>query len=70
MKLGYVDLFYSYLLIRENLRGEFVQNNNGVGFANFQTYQRRKLQLINDPIFQNDIVRRAVRENIFNPQKN
>ncbi len=36
------NMFYAYLVIRERIRGEFVQSNNWVGFENFQIYQARK----------------------------
>lgn len=35
------NLFYAYLLIKEYLRGEMVQNNKWVGFENFSIYQNR-----------------------------
>lgn len=36
------NLFYAYILIKEKIRGELVQSNNGVGFENFQIYEKRK----------------------------
>lgn len=39
------NLFYLYLLIKSNFRGEMVQNNNRFGFQNFSNYQDRKSQL-------------------------
>lgn len=36
------DLFYLYLLIKNQFRSELIQVNNEVGFANFAIYQRRK----------------------------
>ena len=60
------DLFYAYLLIKENLRAELIQSNDYVGFANFQRYERRKRDLIDDRIFKDDDVKYAVRENLLN----
>ena len=34
--------FFAYLVIKERFRMELVQNNDKVGFENFQMYQRRK----------------------------
>ena len=59
------NLFYAYMLIKENIRAELIQSNRNVGFDNFQKYQRRKTELIRDPIFKNAIVRWAVRENLM-----
>lgn len=36
------DLFYIYLSIRTHFRGELIQINRQVGFANFSNYQDRK----------------------------
>lgn len=36
------DLFYAYLIIKNKVRGELIQQNNRVGFANFADYQDRK----------------------------
>ena len=36
------NLFYAYLRIKNELRNEFVQCNNMIGFENFQIYQGRK----------------------------
>ena len=38
------NYFYVYLLIKSGFRGEMIQNNGMVGFANFQEYQNRKNQ--------------------------
>lgn len=35
-------LFYAYLVIKGQLRQEMIQQNSGVGFANFALYQDRK----------------------------
>ena len=39
---GARNLFYLYLLIKNQFRAEMVQMNNEVGFANFSIYQDRK----------------------------
>ncbi|MDE7322637.1 MAG: hypothetical protein K2N73_07850 [Lachnospiraceae bacterium] len=36
------NMFYQYLLIRTHFRGELIQINRQVGFANFSNYQDRK----------------------------
>ena len=36
------DLFYAYLLLKNNFRSEIIQVNAEVGFANFSLYQDRK----------------------------
>lgn len=36
------DLFYAYIIIKNKVRGELIQQNNRVGFANFADYQDRK----------------------------
>lgn len=38
----YVDLFYTYLIIKSQFREEMIQINKNVGFANFSIYQDRK----------------------------
>lgn len=38
----YHNLFYAYLLIKNNFRAELIQVNKKVGFSNFSTYQDRK----------------------------
>ena len=35
-------LFFLYLVIKESFRSELLQNNDKIGFRNFQTYQKRK----------------------------
>ena len=36
------DLFYAYLILKNKVRGELVQENRRVGFSNFSEYQNRK----------------------------
>ena len=40
--MGYLDIAYAYLLIYCQIRGELMQINRRVGFANFLQYQDRK----------------------------
>lgn len=40
------NLFYAYLIIRERIRAELIQVNDGVGFDNFLRYQNRKEEFI------------------------
>lgn len=37
-----LQLFYAYLLIKAEVRAEFVQINDTIGFENFAVYQKRK----------------------------
>lgn len=59
------NLFYAYILLRENIRAELIQSNNRTGFVNFQNYQKRKKELIDAEIFEEEAVRKAVRENLL-----
>ena len=40
--IKYSDLFYAYLIIKNKVRGELIQQNDKVGFSNFADYQDRK----------------------------
>lgn len=42
------SLFYLYLLIKSNFRGELIQINKRVGFKNFSEYQDRKNQFFGE----------------------
>lgn len=59
------NLFYAYLLIKESIRSELVQSNKNVGFRNFQRYERRKKDLLADPIYKKRFVKLAVSESLF-----
>lgn len=61
----YGNLLYAYILIKETIRSELIQSNQQVGFENFQKYQRRKSDLITDPIFKTQMVKYAVAENLM-----
>lgn len=57
---GYRNLFYAYLVIKENFRAEFVQNNGDVGFENFRIYENRKDVFLENVFFKNEMVRKAI----------
>lgn len=59
------NLFYSYLLLKENLRAELIQSNDKVGFVNFEDYQNRKTKLVDVPMFKEEMVKRAVRDSLL-----
>lgn len=62
-----LNLFYAYLLLRESIRSEIVQVNDNVGFSNFQKYQSRKGNLIEDELFHDYDVQKALSYNILKP---
>lgn len=52
----YIDLFYSYIILKNKFRGEIVQINKRFGFANFLDYQDRKTKFIK----KNSVVKESV----------
>ncbi len=59
------NLFYSYLVIRTDFRGELVQTNGRVGFANFSAYQDRKDYFIaGKKPYEDELVRLALNESL------
>jgi adenosine deaminase len=63
----YQDLFYAYLIIKEQLRKELIQVNKNVGFNNFQLYQDRKSYFLNKrEIYQQKMGEMAVNSTIKN----
>lgn len=56
----YRDLFYAYLVLKENFRSEFIQNNKEVGFENFRVYEKRKDIFLENAFFKKEIVRKAI----------
>lgn len=52
LSVAVYNLFYAYLLIKEKVRGEFVQSNTWVGFENFQVYEKRKNLFSTGPVFE------------------
>lgn len=59
------NLFYSYLVIRTDFRGELVQTNKRIGFANFSDYQDRKEYFIEGKRpYEDELVRLALNESL------
>ena len=58
------SLFYLYLLIKSNFRGEIIQNNSRSGFYNFSQYQDRKYQFYSLKEYEVEAQRLAVCSNI------
>lgn len=59
------NLFYSYLVIRTDFRGEIIQTNSRVGFANFSNYQDRKEYFIEGKKpYEDELVRLALNESL------
>lgn len=58
------NLFHAYLLIKESLRGEMVQENSYVGFENFQIHQDRKEYFSTGIKFEQEMARMAVRDTL------
>lgn len=57
------NLFYVYLSIRTHFRGELIQVNRQVGFANFSDYQDRKEIFIEgEQAYEDELVRLALNE--------
>lgn len=58
-----MNVFYAYLMIRTDFRGEIIQNNNETGFSNFSDYQDRKEYFIEGhKAYENELVRLALNE--------
>ncbi|MBP3489063.1 MAG: hypothetical protein J6K53_11770 [Roseburia sp.] len=62
----YFNLFYAYLVIKENIRSELVQTNDNMGFDNFARYQDRKEDFIEGTPFEESYVKMAVKGTILN----
>ncbi len=57
------NLFYVYLVIRTHFRGELIQINKQVGFANFSNYQDRKEVFIEgQKEYEDELIRLALNE--------
>lgn len=57
------NIFYRYLSIRTQFRGELIQVNRQVGFANFSNYERRKEIFIEGMrMYEDELVRLAINE--------
>ncbi|MFQ9514599.1 MAG: hypothetical protein ACLRZ9_02105 [Eubacterium sp.] len=63
--LPHQNIFYAYIVIKENIRAELIQNNSAVGFENFRIYQDRKEYFLEDSFYQNSLVKEAVQSSIF-----
>lgn len=61
----YSNLFYAYLVIKENFRAEIVQNNKGVGFENFGIYEKRKDTFLISSFFKKELVKKAVEASLI-----
>lgn len=60
---GQCDIFYQYLSMRTQFRGELIQVNRQVGFANFSNYETRKEIFIEKiRMYEEELVRLAVNE--------
>lgn len=61
VELGiYRELFYAYLVLKENFRAEFVQCNRDVGFENFRIYEKRKDIFLENSFFEKEMVKKAI----------
>lgn len=59
------DAFFSYLLIKNNLRKELIQINTKIGFANFSAYQDRKELFIQpDSIYEYALLNLAITDTL------
>jgi adenosine deaminase len=62
------NMFYVYLSIRTYFRGELIQVNRQVGFANFSEYQDRKEIFIEGiHLYERELVRLAIEETLSKP---
>lgn len=62
---NYRDIFYAYLIIKQQFRDELIQINRRVGFNNFSKYQDRKQYFIpKGSIFQKAILNMAINSSI------
>ena len=62
----YYNLFYAYLVVKETIRSEMVQTNNNIGYDNFERYQNRKEDFIEDTIYEKYYIRMAVKGTMIN----
>ena len=62
------NIFYSYLVLRTYFRGEFIQINKRVGFANFSDYQDRKEIFIEGiKPYEKELLKLAVEDTLAKP---
>lgn len=62
----YFNMFYAYLVIKATIRSELVQTNNNIGFDNFERYQERKEDFIENTPFEEHYIRMALKGTIKN----
>ncbi len=61
------EIFYTYLLIKDSFRDEFIQTNKRLGFENFQDYQNRKsFFIIDNSIYERALYYMAVNSSLKN----
>lgn len=58
------NLFFAYFLIRLRIRRRMVQNNDLIGFDNFQKIQKRKAFFLGDPASERAVARLAINETL------
>lgn len=62
----YFNLFYLYLVIKRAVRAELVQTNENIGFNNFEKYQNRKEDFIEDTPLEKEYIKMALKGTIVN----
>lgn len=62
----YFNLFYIYLVIKRAIRAELVQTNENIGFDNFEKYQNRKEDFIEDTPLEKEYIKMALKGTIVN----
>jgi hypothetical protein len=62
----YFNLFYTYLVIKRTIRAELVQTNDNIGFDNFEKYQDRKEDFIEETPFEAEYIKMALKGTIVN----
>lgn len=62
----YFNLFYLYLVIKRAVREELVQTNENIGFDNFEKYQNRKEDFIEDTPLEKEYIKMALKGTIVN----
>lgn len=67
-KLTYEDynLFFVYFLVRLHIRSNMVQNNDYIGFDNFQTIQNRKADYLGDTESERALTRLTINDSLHN----
>lgn len=62
LKYDDYNLFFVYILIRLWMRKKMVQNNDCIGFDNFQKIERRKGYFLNDPYSERSLIRLTIND--------